>query len=259
MNDLPITIPSLDSIPEDSRKLYKESKGENGTQYTLDPAELVIALTAKEKALTSERKIRTDFETRYNKTTKEFEGIDKDEYQRLREKAKEWETEKEKQERESLAAKGNYEEALERTKTAHTKEISDLRADYDKKLSTLSEAVAKTEASKRDYILGDKVRRAITKAGVFAEDIDDVLLLTRNRFALNDQGEVIVKDESGNNTDMTLDSFFGENFKKSKPKFYQGTNSSGSGSPAGGNRGTKTNTNELSAIDKIAQGLAQRK
>ena len=259
MSDLPITATSLDTIPEESRKYYKESKGESGTQYTLNAAELFSALAAKDKALASERKIRTDFENKYSKTAKELEEIDKDEYQRLREKAQQWESEKEKRERETLEAKGKYEEALEKTKSLSAKEIADLKADYDKKFKLLSDAAQQSESTKRDYILNDKVRRAIVKAGVFADDVEDVLTLTRNRFALNDKNDVVVKDEAGNDSDLTLDIFFNESFKKSKPKFYQGANSSGSGTPSGGNKGNgKANTGELSSIDKISQGLAAR-
>lgn len=259
MSNLPNTTTSLDSIPEESRKFYQETKGEGGTQYTLNAAELFSALAAKDKALASERKIRTDFENKYSQKSKELDEIDKDEYSRLKEKAQQWESEKEKRERETLEAKGKYEEALEKTKLSSSKEIADLKADYDKKFKALTETVEQSESSKRDYILNDKVRRAIVKAGVFADDVEDVLTLTRNRFALNDKNEVVIKDESGVDTDLTLDNFFGESFKKSKPKFYQGANSGGSGTPAGGNKGNgKTNTGELSSIDKISQGLAAR-
>jgi len=261
MSDLPTTVDSLDAIPEDVRKFYTTSSGENGkTKYSLNATEMYSALTAKDKALANERKVRTEFEGKYSKTSKELEGIDKDEYNRLKEKAKEWETEKEQKEREALEAKGKYEEALEKTKNTYSKEIADLKADYDKKLNALNESVENAQKSKRDYILTDKVRRSILKSGVFAEDVEDVLTLTRNRFSLNDKNEVVVKDEIGNKIDITLDNFFGESFKKAKPKFYQGTNSSGSGTPAGGSKGNaKMGEKELSSVDKIAQGLSKRK
>ena len=117
-------------------------------------------------------------------------------------------------------------------------------------------------STKRNYILNDKLRRAIVKSGVFADDIEDVLTLTRSRFTLNDKDQVVVLDEGGSESDETLDNFFGETFKKSKPKFYQGTGASGSGTPAGGSKGgggAPANKDELSSVDKISQGLAQRK
>ncbi|MDX2112949.1 MAG: hypothetical protein SFW63_04375 [Alphaproteobacteria bacterium] len=70
-----------------------------------------------------------------------------------------------------------------------------------------------------------------------------------------------MRDESGNPIpDLTIDSFFSDQFKKQKPKFYQGSNASGSGSPAGNTKTTNAGSKaELNSVDKIAQGLAQRK
>jgi hypothetical protein len=260
MSDLPITIDSLDAVPEESRKFYKQ--GEDG-KFAINPAELLSALAAKDKALSSERKIRTDFETRFNKTAKELESIDRDKYAKLMEQEKEWETEKEQRERETLEAKGKYEEALERTKSNFSKELSDLQVDYEKKIKKTQETIERVEGDKKNYILNDLVRRAITKSGVFADDVEDVLTLTRNRFALDDHLNVVVRDESGNAiTDLGIDSFFSEQFKKQKPKFYQGSNASGSGSSAGSGKNAHANAganSDLSPVAKIAQGLAQRK
>ena len=258
MSDLPTTIDSLDAVPEESRKFYKQA--EDG-KFAINPAELLAALNAKDKALNSERKIRTDFENRFNKTAKELESIDREKYTKLMEKEKEWETEKEQRERETLEAKGKYEEALERAKANFTKELSDLKIDYEKKLKKNQETIERVEGDKKNYILNDTVRRAITKSGVFADDVEDVLTLTRNRFALDDHLNVIVRDDSGNPIpDLTIDSFFSDQFKKQKPKFYQGSNASGSGSPAGSTKTTNAGSKaELNSVDKIAQGLAQRK
>ena len=256
MQNLPLNTDNLDAIPEESRKLYH--KTDDG-KYAVNPTELLAALTAKDKALASERKIRSDFETKYTKSAKELESIDKDKYGKLLEKEKEWETEKEQRERETLEAKGRYEEALEKAKGNFSKELSDLKADFEKKLKKSTEAVERSESDKKNYILDDKIRRAVMKAGVFADDVDDVLTLTRGRFALDDNFNVVVKDDSGNASDLNVDAFFGENFKKQKPKFYQGTNASGSGSPAGkGNRSTANNSGELTSIQKIQLGLQKK-
>lgn len=256
MSNLPINADSLDAIPEESRKLYQ--KTEDG-KYALNPTELLAALNAKDKALTSERKIRSDFENKYTKTAKELESIDKDKYGKLLEKEKEWETEKEQRERETLEAKGKYEEALEKAKGTFTKELADLKADFEKKLKKSTEAVERSENDKKNYILDDKIRRAVVKAGVFADDVDDVLTLTRGRFSLDDNFNVVVKDDSGNASETTVDAFFGEVFKKQKPKFYQGTNASGSGSPAGkGKPAQNNNSGELTSIQKIQMGLQKK-
>lgn len=260
MFDLPATAASLDSIHEDARKFY--IKSEDGASYNLDPKALASSFFETSKALKNERKIRTDFEKR----NKEFEGIDKEEYERLRAKQSEWDTEKEQREREALEAKGKYEEALAKAKETHVKATDALKADHAKVIAELTGKVASAEGSKRSYILDDQVRRAIIKSGVFADDIDDVLTLTKNRFDLDENNHVVVKDDNGKPlADTTVDAYFTETFKKARPKFYQGSGASGSGTPAGtsngsgGNNTSNTNTADLSPIQKIQMGLAQQK
>nr|BDD45296.1 hypothetical protein 18 [bacterium] len=255
MTNLPLTTESLDTIPEETQKFY--TQGDEG-KYQLNAAEMYAALSAKSKALDSERKIRSDFETKYNKTVKEYEGLDKDAYTKLLERQKEWDSEKEQREREALEAKGKYEEALEKTKSTHLKELETSKSDYQKQIDDLTKKLTETESSKQNYILNDKIRTAIVKAGVFAEDVDDVLTLTRQRFELDEKLNVTVKDENGNPvSDATLDKFFGETFKKSKPKFYQGGSASGSGTTP--SSGGKPAGGDLSSVDKISQGLAKLK
>ena len=190
--------------------------------------------------------------------------MDKEEYERLRAKQSEWETEKEQREREALEAKGKYEEALAKAKETHAKATDALKADHAKIIAELTGKVANAEGSKRSYILDDQVRRAIIKSGVFAEDIDDVLTLTKNRFDLDENNNVIVKDESGKPlADTTIDGYFGDTFKKARPKFYQGSGASGSGMPAGktstSSSSTNTNAADMSPLQKISAGLAQQK
>lgn len=265
MSDLPITVESLDKVPEEFQKFYKPSEAEGddgGKQYALDPSQVFEAMGAINKALDNQRRVNDSLEKEKKEISKKYEHVDLKKYQQLEEKSKEWETEKERQEREALEAKGQYEEALEKAKATHSKEIADIKADFDKKLKGFEGERDQAISTKRNYILGDKLRRAIVKAGVFADDIEDVLTLTRNRFTLNDKDQVVVLDDAGNESDDTLDNFFGETFKKSKPKFYQGTGSSGSGSPAGGSKGgsgASANADELSATEKISRGLSQRK
>ena len=257
MFDLPATTASLDSIHEDARKFYVKS--DDGS-YALDAKALASSFFETSKALKNERKIRSDFEKR----SKEFEGVDKEEYERLRAKQSEWETEKEQREREALEAKGKYEEALAKAKETHAKATDALKADHAKIIAELTGKVANAEGSKRSYILDDQVRRAIIKSGVFAEDIDDVLTLTKNRFDLDENNNVIVKDESGKPlADTTIDGYFGDTFKKARPKFYQGSGASGSGMPAGktstSSSSTNTNAADMSPLQKISAGLAQQK
>ena len=71
---------------------------------------------------------------------------------------------------------GQYEEALEKAKGTFSKELADLKANFEKKLKKSNEAVESYESDKKNYILDEKIRRAVIKAGVFTDDVDDVLL-----------------------------------------------------------------------------------
>lgn len=257
MTDLPLSVDSLDKIQEDARKFY--SKGEDGN-YQLDAKALATSFFETSKALKSERKIRSDFE----KIAKEYEGFDKSDYEKLRAKQAEWDTEKEQRERESLEAKGKYEEALAKAKENHTKAIDALKSDHAKTVAELTGKITAAEGSKRSYILDDQIRRAITKSGVFAEDVDDVLTLTKNRFDLDENNHVIVKDDAGKPQEgVTIDAYFAESFKKARPKFYQGSGSSGSGSQPGkssaSNNAASVNKDEMTPMQKISMGLTQQK
>lgn len=256
MNDLPMTTTSLDAIAEENRKFYK--KGEDGN-YQLDALAVASSFLETNKALKSERKIRSDFEKR----AKEFEGFDKTEYERLRAKQTEWDSEKEQRERESLEAKGKYEEALAKAKETHTKAVDTLKADHSKTVAELTDKVTHTQGSMRNYILDDQLRRAIVKSGVFAEDIDDVLTLTKNRFELGDDNQVIVKDDAGKPmSGVNVDAYFTDTFKKARPKFYQGSGSSGSGASAGKQSAanlSQVKPEDLTPTQKIQLGLSQQK
>ncbi len=256
MSDLPKTTDSLDRIAEEHRKFYQ--KGEEGA-YLLDPEAVANSFLETNKALKSERKIRTDAERK----NKEFEGFDKSDYERLRAKQAEWDSEKEQRERETLEAKGRYEEALAKAKETHTKAIDTLKNEHTKTVNELTEKVNHTQGSMRNYILDDQLRRAISKSGVFAEDIDDVLTLTKNRFELGDDNQIVVKDDAGRpQTGVTVDAYFADTFKKARPKFYQGSGASGSGASAGKSNAanlSQVNPADLTPTQKIQLGLAQQK
>jgi hypothetical protein len=63
------------------------------------------------------------------------------------------------------------------------------------------------------------VKATALDAGVLPEDIDDVAKVTRRRFDLRNN-QIVVLDEAGAETSISLNTFFGEVFKSQKPKFY---------------------------------------
>lgn len=253
---IPLIIDNLENAPEEARGFYKENAE---GKFEIDPESIFTSFTKVQKALGNERKVRTDYESKFNQANQKLETIDIDDYKNLQEQAKKWNEEKENKERQALEEKGKYEEALNNLKESNTKTISELKADYENKISELNGKLEKSENSKQDYILNDQIRKNILKSGVFAEDVEDVLTLTKSKFSLDDKLNVVIKDESGSTTSETIENFFNETFKKAKPKFYQGNSSSGSGSSAGNGNSNFKNNEELSSIEKISAGLSKAK
>ena len=102
MSDLPITVESLDKVPEEFQKFYKPSEAEGddgGKQYALDPSQVFEAMGAINKALDNQRRVNDSLEKEKKEISKKYEHVDLKKYQQLEEKSKEWETEKERQEK----------------------------------------------------------------------------------------------------------------------------------------------------------------
>ena len=74
------------------------------------------------------------------------------------------------------------------------------------------------------------IKTAAIKAGVDPEYVDDVITLTHSKFKIDETGEMVMVDDNGESTGKNEDSFFLNDFKKSKPRYFVGSGKSGSGS-----------------------------
>jgi hypothetical protein len=75
-----------------------------------------------------------------------------------------------------------------------------LRGDYDKQLKAVTGRAEKAEAFATKFqgkVLGDSVRGAALKAGALPEATDDIILRAKGVFSLNEEGEAVAVDESG--------------------------------------------------------------
>ncbi|QAY93653.1 hypothetical protein [Pseudomonas sp. ACM7] len=121
----------------------------------------------------------TQFET-------QFEGIDIDAVKGLLSRAGQDEETK-------LLTEGKVDEVFNRR-------TERLRADTDKQLKTITARAEKAEAFAAKFqgkVLGDSVRGAALKAGALPEATDDIILRAKGVFSLNDEGEAVAVDESG--------------------------------------------------------------
>jgi hypothetical protein len=136
----------------------------------------------------------------------------------------------------------------------------------------LGKATAELEAEKKarqadqaqlkHYRLTVPLRDIAVKAGVIAEDLDLVMLDVQKRFALSDEGKIVVLDGDGDATDVTPQKFFETLYKEQRPKFYAASGAGGSGANndkkggGGSNKTVRRGDQEAlnSNIEAIAKG-----
>ncbi len=219
---LKLVLDSLDGLSEEGRALYIEKDG----KFHLDVEDNDDRSQLK-TALDKERKARRDAE----KTLKKLEGIDPDEYARLKAEADRLATDR-------LEGKGEWDKLrdkltreLDDTKKAHADEIGALKA----------------------KLLEKDVRTAALEAGVIPEDLDDVVALTMGSFEFSEDGTVVTREKGAQPTD------FYQEYRNQKPKFFKASgHSGGSGSPGNSGGGTDVH-GPANSVDKIKAGLEARK
>ena len=135
---------------------------------------------------------------------------------------------------------GKFEINITGLKSALTKERG-LKKALERKVAALNtgdepdiEALKTELKTARDTINNMNIRGAVKsaaiKAGVDPEYVDDVMILTQNNFKLDETGDIVMVDASGDPTGKTIDAFFKNDFKRSKPRYFVNTGRSGSGS-----------------------------
>lgn len=135
---------------------------------------------------------------------------------------------------------GKFEVNIGGLKSALNKERK-LKKDLEKKLKTqntdggdpdLDELKLELKTAKNamvDMQVNSRIRNAAISAGIDPEYVDDVVQLTKKNFILEDNGSVVSVDADGNPTQKTVNSFFKNDFKRSKPRFFLGSGKKGSG------------------------------
>nr|WP_245227529.1 MULTISPECIES: hypothetical protein [unclassified Pseudomonas] len=178
----------------------------------------------------------TQFET-------QFEGIDIDAVKGLLSRAGQDEETK-------LLTEGKVDEVF-------NKRTERLRGDYDKQLKAISERATKAEtfaAKFQGKVLGDSVRGAALKAGALPEATDDIILRAKGVFSLNEEGEAVAVDESGQTilgkdgkTPLTpLE--WAESLRESAPHLWP--RASGTNAPGGGGGQAALKRSEMTATQK---------
>jgi len=131
---------------------------------------------------------------------------------------------------------GKFEVNITGLKSALTKERG-LKKDFETKYNKLNNVDTPPDLDEMTLQLKEakdtitnmkvkgKVKTAAIKAGIDPDYVDDVVLLTKGKFKVGDNGEITDKD--GDTID--INGYFKNNFKKAKPRYYVSSGRKGSG------------------------------
>jgi len=231
------TYDTKDAVPESLRDAAVETK--DGKWAAWD----VSGLKQNADSLLNEKK---QVQQKYEDLSKALGGLSPEQIAKYRE-------EMARAEDEHARKAGDFDKLLE-------KRVGETKAEYEKRIAEL-EPYRKKYFDREEEIA---IRSAAAKAGVPAEDLDHVVLLTQGRRVRYDEksGKTVVLDRDGDVTGLTVEKFFAETFKAEAPKFYgpQGGSGGGAGGSTGGKgsaNGAPTVTDDrsfLANVDKIASG-----
>ncbi|WP_085599765.1 MULTISPECIES: hypothetical protein [unclassified Pseudomonas] len=200
----------------------------------------VTGLKSKNQELIGSNKT---IKTELDKLKGQFDGLDIDAVRGLLTKAGQDEETK-------LLTEGKVDEVFNRR-------TERLRVDFDKQLKTVTARAEKAEAFAAKFqgkVLGDSVRGAALKAGALPEATDDIILRAKGVFSLNEEGEAVAVDESGQvilgkdgKTPLTpLE--WAESLRESAPHLWP--RASGTQAPGGGSGQAAFKRSEMTAEQK---------
>jgi hypothetical protein len=239
---LSLVSDTLDAIPEAQRPLYVERDG----KFHLDVTGLEDTKGLK-SALESERKTAREAETARKALEKQFEGIDPTKFKEIMSRF-------DNDEELKLISAGKISEVVE-------KRMERQRADLERQVEAEkanTEAANKRADAHIQRVLDNEIRAVSGELHKFA--VDDALLLGRQIFKLDDQGNAVQFGSDGRpvmgkdgKTPFSPAEWL-EDMKKTKPHWFP---ASGSGGGAGG-QGAQYGGRDLSHLPPTERMTAAR-
>ena len=110
------------------------------------------------------------------------------------------------------------------------KKVADLDGGDEPDVELLKTELNKAKDTINNMTIRGKVKSSAIKAGIDPEYVDDVITLTQGRFKLDETGDIVVVGDDGEASGKSVDSFFRNDFKRNKPRYFTGSGRSGSGS-----------------------------
>ena len=110
------------------------------------------------------------------------------------------------------------------------KKVADLDGGDEPDVELLKTELNKAKDTINNMTIRGKVKSSAIKAGIDPEYVDDVITLTQGRFKLDETGDIVVVGDDGEASGKSVDSFFRNDFKRNKPRYFTGSGRTGSGS-----------------------------
>lgn len=139
-------------------------------------------------------------------------------------------------------------------KAEHERQLAKLTTKQATELKAREDALSAANTELKHFKLTSPLKSIALKSGVLAEDLDVVMLETQGRWKLGEDGKkIIFLDNDGDeDVSMTPEKFYGEIYKKLRPKFYTASGAGGSGAgPASGGGNGGVDYSKLNATERL--------
>lgn len=227
-------LDSLDGVDESIAKLY--THGADG-KYSLE-VEGFVPKSRLDEFRNSNVKLMKDMER--------FKDVDPEKYAAMTEEHRKI------QEKEWIE-KGELDKVVDHR-------VSTMRAEFTTKETGYTSKIETQNRQLESLLIDNKVREASIKLGVRATAVDDVLLRAKTLFKIH-EGNAVSMDSKGDikyGKDGTSPMSVGEWVETLKGSAEHLFNGSGGGGAGGGHSGPAGGGANLSSVQKIAAGLANR-
>ena len=233
---MPITLAydTRDAVPEALKEHAIEKDGK--FIFEAEPLSVVTQTNGKLTKLRGDLDAKTTRLSRYSKLEELGDELDIDELLTLRELKKQGKP---------LTAdeKADYERQMAKLTTKQAGE-----------LKTKEDALSVAQVELKQFKLVSPLRAVALKFGVLAEDLDVVMLETQSRWKLGEDGKKIIYLDGDGDEDLAItpEKFYGETYKKLRPKFYAASGAGGSGAvPTTGGGSGNVDYSKLNATERL--------
>lgn len=249
--DLPLSVETLDKVPEALRPLYAPTEDKKAFRLRVSGVPDVSKL---ESALASERDLTKAAKAELRTTIEKYKDIDPVKYKEMISKL-------DGDEEQSLMKKGEFDKVFEkRTEKMRLAHEAAIKA-KDEENTGMKSRLTKLE----QRALDNHVRAAGAKAGIHNGAYEDALLRARARFTIDGDGSAVELGEDGKpiadatgKKPFTLDQWFEERKKDAGHWFPHGSKGGG-GQGDGNGAGSGGKTMKRADFDAITDPIQKAK